>query len=637
MKKQIEATLRQGIIFLKNEQKKDGGFKDYAWGGEKLLERSTTFSTALILDILTEINLEKAESIRANASEFLLAQASKNFTFNYWKRGSEEEKKLPFPDDLDDTCCAAASLTKYKKELIGGEALAGIINILTFMEKKVGGPYYTWIVPKETGNDWRDIDLAVNSNIAYFLSLNEVFLSSIDELIEKAIGEADISSPYYISEMAVPYFISRFYKGNKKNKLIEYIVKKKENGFENILDNALAASALLNLNYPLIKLEKSLKDLLSATEWERESFVIESNKEGKTMIAGSPALTCAFCLEVLNKYQKLKEVDQRSLLSQPSEEIFNKLIFLMEDRFKETSPSFKFFAMETITLIFRKQSVRNLVLLPYFFSSVLKENSLSEKAIIDLCYGQALGWVAYTIYDEFLDGDQDERKISIANLCLRELTTTFSNLGKGNLEIKKLFITIIDKIDTANFWETNEARIKIEKNSILINKLPDFIKEEEKISDKSLGLALGPLALLLLNGKKLNSKDCKNLLIFVRSYIKARQLCDDIHDWEEDLRKGILTKVVVSILKSFMHEKNKNVIVMENDLEKLREIFWYSLVEDICMEIKGDLIKAERALLSLNITGCEVFLNLLKKTENVVNKTLDERKRTMDFINNFTK
>jgi len=85
---------------------------------------------------------------------------------------SKEFKSKPYPDDLDDTFCALNALYLFDRKLISGSAYAYIIQLLTKVEKNEGGPYKTWLVSKKTSG-WDDVDIVVNSNIAYFLWLQE--------------------------------------------------------------------------------------------------------------------------------------------------------------------------------------------------------------------------------------------------------------------------------------------------------------------------------------------------------------------------------------------------------------------------------------------------------------------------------
>lgn len=63
------------------------------------------------------------------------------------------------------------------REQFTGQDLAKILKILTDHEVVPGGPYF---------NENKEIDLTTNIAIAYFLSLNEVYLPNLDNLIKNA-------------------------------------------------------------------------------------------------------------------------------------------------------------------------------------------------------------------------------------------------------------------------------------------------------------------------------------------------------------------------------------------------------------------------------------------------------------------
>ena len=193
---------------------------------------------------------------------------------------------------------------EYDSKLIDGTAMAKIVNLLTAMEKKEGGPYKTWLVSESANKAWKDVDLAVNSNIGYFLSLEEIELENIDELINLAIEKEQLNSQYYPSIYPVVYFISRWFKSEKLIKII--LAKKKKDNWENPLNTALVISSLLNLGVEPKILEPSINYLIKNQKkdvsWKTNAFCIDPAINKKTYYAGSPALTTAFRVEALNKY-----------------------------------------------------------------------------------------------------------------------------------------------------------------------------------------------------------------------------------------------------------------------------------------------------------------------------------------------
>ncbi len=183
----------------------------------------TVFIPALILSCLNELKgYDDCAEIKTKLVKFLLTQKSKFWTFNYWRRDSSMVEERPYPDDLDDTFVSLAALHDYDPKIISGRVLSRAISILTALESAEGGPYTTWVVdPASAEQVWKDVDLAVNSNIANFLKKQAVELDNLRNMAEQAIEKADFYSPYYPKSLSVIYFISRFYKGEKKSKLAE--------------------------------------------------------------------------------------------------------------------------------------------------------------------------------------------------------------------------------------------------------------------------------------------------------------------------------------------------------------------------------------------------------------------------------
>lgn len=157
-------VLRSGkLAFLKGQQNKDGSFVSKT--GQSLdfartRASDTIFLTSLILSSLTSIPESlKLKKIKQKALVFLLSQKSEDWSFNYWKKGSDAAKILPYPDDLDDTFCALSAIFQTDPKALDAQALAKIVTLLTAVEEKEGGPYYTWIVPPTADKTWRDVPL----------------------------------------------------------------------------------------------------------------------------------------------------------------------------------------------------------------------------------------------------------------------------------------------------------------------------------------------------------------------------------------------------------------------------------------------------------------------------------------------
>ncbi len=646
----IESAISSGIDYLSQKQKQDGSFSNRISTSKNFSsykENQSAFPTSLILSSLNSLaDTGELGKIKNNVSKFILGQRSEFWSWNYWKRNSTESSELPYPEDLDDTCCGVAALMKYNSKLISAGALAKVINLLAYSESKEGGPYFTWITPPNADKGWKDVDLAVNSNVGYFLSLQEVTLPSIVSLTENAIASEKYDSPYYHSENSVIYFISRWYKGKKKSKALAYLLEKRQgdHSWGNPLETALAISALINFGYEKEKLERSIGYILrhqKSGEWKEHPFVIEFIKKKRNHYAGSPELTTAFCLEALNKFSTPnKEIKSKGKLANNKQQKMRKRIIEMSDkRFSEFNPE-----LAESFLIERRNTLKGdkadqIILLPYYFQKALGQKEIDESLIAELGTASLYGWMAYTIYDDFIDDEGDPKLLSLANICLRELTSIYSVNFVSDERFLKFFKNIMDRIDSANLWEASNCRVKISDSCLTIpEKLPEY-GNMERLADRSIGHALGAAAILYLNTNETESEEMKNLVSFFENYIIARQLNDDAHDWEEDLKRGQLSPAVVSILKRYVKSnasKNERELDLKKQLKQLQKIFWYDVIHEICNKALFHIVESKKNLESINgLNDKAIFENMLGAVEKSARKAVTEQREMLEFLEEY--
>jgi len=639
----------KSLAYLKNEQNSDGSFFCFVSQNPDDFDSAEDIkvipNNALILSCLN--NLDQPENsplqeIKENLANFLTNNKSDFWSFNFWDRESASALENSRPDDLINTFCSLAALQKNNPDIIDGQALALIVAILTSVEAKEGGPYNTWVVSKEKISDWHEIDLAANSNIAYFLELNEVDLPNIVQLVEQAIETEKYNSSHFPTVWPVVYFISRFYQGNKKENLINFILKnKKENsGWENNpLDTAFALLALANLGYELNFLKNSIKYIIQNQKdgiWPAQAFCFDSVKNEKRIIA-SGALTTVLCLEILEKYSNSTQKENID------EAIDKKQLGIYEQIINETGKIFSD-DLEKISLKFLDKMIlgdkdKQVVLMPYYFFKNLKDKTkIDERIIIKLGVANLLGWTAYTIFDDFLDKEGDPKLLPTAIVSKRTLTEIYSELAEQNQDIKTLFKETMQKLDNANSWEVQNCRAKIENVIMQIpDQLPDY-QDYSKLAERSLGHALGPVTILLLQGYDKNSDELKNLLEFFKHYIIAKQLNDDSTDWEEDIKKGQLNSACALLLAAWQKKTGKKQINLKTQFTALQQIFWSETITQMCEQILNHVDLAKQALSKINIlSDTQALENLLAPHENSAQKALKIQKETLKFIETYQK
>jgi hypothetical protein len=648
----INEAIRSGINFLARNQRKDGSLSSFVSASKRFdnaKENQSIFPTCLILSSLSGLSYSKdLGKIQKRAMKFLMSQRSDFWSWNYWKRISSESKSTPYPDDLDDTCCAMSALISNDPKIIPVKAIAKVVNILSFCESKEGGPYYTWITSADADKGWKDIDLAVNSNIAFFLSLQRVDLPSLVSLTEKAIFSEKYNSNYYHSSFSVIYFISRWYRGKKKDEIITYLLKKRLKNYSwgNPLETALSVSTLINLGYKKEKLEESIGYILKNRvngEWKACPFVIEKIKKEQKYYSGSTELTTAFCLEALGKFitqKKSVENKRKARTDGESKKIYEKIINFTDRRFSNFSSEIT----ENFSVVRRKilkgDEANRITLLPYYFQKSLGKNKyVDEKISIELGAASLYGWIAYTIYDDFFDSEGDPKFLSLANICLRELVSIYYDNFSKDKNFLKLFRDTMDRIDAANIWEMTNCRVRVTGSQLMVpDRLPDF-GNMEKLADRSIGHALGPAAMLYLDTGSIESTEVKNLMAFFENYIIARQLNDDAHDWEEDIKKGQLSPVAVSVLNKYLKRdgnKTTKELDLKRETEELQKIFWHEVIREVCDKTLFHIEKAKKHLEVIStMKNKSVFEGILEAVKNSAQEAIVEQKEMLEFLEEY--
>lgn len=639
---QIKSAITKGIGYLALKQQKNGSFLSLSSANPKnfnqTINYNSVFSTSLILGCLNNLEEDnKIRLIKQKCTSFLLNQKSPSWSFNYWVRGSKEAKKMPYPDDLDDTFCALSALYKHNPALFDGQVIAQIVTLLTGLETQEGGPYRTWLIDDKAPKIWQDVDLAVNSNIAYFLKLQGISLPNLNKFIASKVNQAKITSPYYPNPYPIIYFISRSIKQKYKAILKKMLYKEQKNDvWENPLYTALNISSLTHLGISLKNIIPAITYLLSQQSskgyWKAFAFCLDPALKEQTHYSGSEVLTTAFCLEAIQRYlvveqqSNVRGIENIHLQSDTSENIYRQIIRNINKRLSGLDSSLKTQAFDCLETTLQKDNKKQVALLPYYFKLSLgnRGKNITDQFLVVLGMANLYGWIAYTIYDNFLDNEGDPKKLSVANFALRELTKIFSTILPGT-EFDQFFDKIMDRLENANTWEVTNCR---SKNFTI----PDY-DDLEKLVDRSLGHALAPIAILFYLGFNDRSKEVKSLLHFFKHYLAARQINDDAHDWEKDLRMGHINSVGALLLK---RHSIKKATSLSAAVPKLQRLFWYKVIVQVSHMILIHTKMARKSLKQCSIVSNQTLADLmLANIEEGAKAALKERADAIKFLKSY--
>lgn len=634
----LRAAIDRGLAFIASAQYADGNFASFS-SPTKLpftpaLTYQTTFVPALILSAIAEHRSSATDKL----AQWLLTQKSPHWSFNYWAASAPQRKTLPYPDDLDDTFCALIALHRYDASIISAEALANIVKVLIAAESRTGGPYRTWLAPKDAPSIWHDVDLAINANVAAFLKLVADPLPNLTKLMGQAIKSRTFHSPYYPSAYPVIYYIARAYDGPLAAELAHYIINRRRHGWwGSPLSTALAVTSLVRLGRA-DACDEALERLIDTQQpdgsWPAEAFCIDPAINNKTHYSGAPALTTAFAVEALSACRRPSRRQRTSPPERQDEyadELHKQIVSRIRDDLQPVPPVLRAQTWNALRRTLVNDTDQEIALLAHFFNQSLKKPlPAPSELFVRLGAANLYGWTAYTIYDDFLDNEGDPQALSAANAALRYSVEHFRLALPDNAAFQKFTADVFDVVDNANAWELKYCRARVDGDTITLDALPPYTRTID-LSNRSLGHTLTPLAVLAASGMRLNDRRIRHISLALRHYIAARQLNDDMHDWQQDLCTGIITYVVSRLLhetgvKPGTHRLGQLMPGMQRQ-------FWNVTLPSICQIITRHTALARmNARASRLLAPDNLILKLADRIDRVVQKTLEEQAKAKDFL-----
>lgn len=624
--------IARAVAFLRDTQLPDGSIAGTSSTSRRPFKPQityhTTFTPALILAALSSV-AETAE-IRSRLAEWLRAQRSAAWSFNYWARASKEYATLSYPDDLDDTFCALIGLYLHDAQLITADVLGHVVRLLIATEATVGGPYRTWLATPDSDAIWKDVDLAVNSNIAYFLRQVAQPLPNLTAYLEQTITSGSFSSPYYPSATPLLYYVARAYRGPQEALLAAHIRKQR---VATPLATALIISSLLELGHHA-ELGPAVAKLRSWQQtdgsWPAEAYCIDPTRRGKTFYHGSKALTTAFALEAITRYaqhQPVYESNRHTPLPSADDSIIKTAI----NATKDLDEPVRSHIATLIHTTAQGDETHEITGIPRLFMQSLHDTpALPASLLTQLGAANLFGWMAYTIYDDFLDDTGDASLLSVANISLRRSLEGYLQAMPADTAFQKHVHRTFDTIDAANAWEIAHCRFTTAQHTISIAPLPDY-GNRKRLAERSLGHTLAPTAILCAIGYPPDSPQSKAVHRMLTHYLIARQLNDDMHDWEQDMRRGHISYAVQAILQAL--DKPPGAQELDNLVAEAQRQFWHHSLPILCDRTARHINLARMAAHASGIIGAQTpLLSLLDHLESVVTRTRSEQRKAEAFL-----
>lgn len=633
----ISEALTSAIIFVAKNQNTSGGFTSVSQHSNEENKNSnheTIFYPALIATLLKQINQPQINDIVEKIYFFLVKEKNNDWSFNYWSKRDPIFGSEPYPNDLDDTCLALAAFANYRSQSISGKGLAHLISFLINNETTPGGPYFTWLINIPRQGPWNDVDCAVNTSIAYCLDLQGIRLPNLDNYFQEVLESETYQSPYYCSRLSVLYLMSRVVDKKLYKTLSNAIKVELKAPVATLLDKALSAAALIRLGNSQSDVENLIEAIITAYgNYEADEMIIEKKSINTAITSGCSALTAAACAQALYYFQQSFTPTQTNLLNPESEEdeIHNKVIKNVAKRFAAVGKNIQKIGLEQLARIISQPISREITLVSYHTAQSLGSD-LDINEQINLGTANLFGWLAYDIYDTCYDTSNVTSALTVANFCLREATTNYYAIAERHTLNWSLITAIFDEVDQSYALEFETSKI----HSLICGELKRQITDQtENPTGRSIGHALGPLIIFQINKQtKINYQTYKS---FFGNYLAAKQLSDDLHDWRDDLKNGLLTQVTRPILAELCsHHKATELFNHKTHEHELEEIFWNTVCPNMLTIARGNIQQARSEISALPWKHePRFFVQLLSQLDQAFDSCLHTYQTAREFISNY--
>jgi hypothetical protein len=578
-----QALLRVDLVQrLKEVQLPDGSFVGTRWKNgiqDQGPVRLPMVCTAWIVIWLEEIATSPEErQIVEKALEFLDGRQVSKGGWSF--DGSDS---LP---DLDTTMVVLRALSSRG---INGSHVAVIANMLTSHEVDEGGPY-------RSSFEDQNLDPAVNLNVALCLRTQDVELENLDAYLGASL-EARTPSRRYLSDDFFSYLFACWSRNKKQQ------------------DDALDRFARTPSSQPFVR------------DWEQADEVWYG---GSALSAAAALMRTAKC--TIFESDQVERGNVVTHIAKQVDAYWEQRISLLPLGIQD--------ATKELFRLIRDEDAENAIAgLPALFVEAFDVSKVSEEMLVRLGVATVAGWMAYTVYDDILDDESDPRQLSAANIAFREMVRMFTELGVELDGFATKFHEVMDRIDAANQWEVTHCRAMIDDDSLMIDHLPDY-GDGSCLAERSLGHALAALAILMSKGG-VSLVEIEAVERWFIGYLAARQMNDDAHDWEEDLRRGHLNSVGVCILHAWQEEHGRSTEgaqrISLSAIPEMRELFWKKILPLVSERVLTLTATAREAM------TCSVFVHsprlekMLQSVERPAQKAIDDHRESQRFVEVFTR
>lgn len=272
---------------------------------------------------------------------------------------------------------------------------------------------------------------------------------------------------------------------------------------------------------------------------------------------------------------------------------------------------------------------KEMLLFPRFFANSLISSLPSDSLLHSLGVANLYTWMAYTIFDDFLDDEGESTLLPVATTAFQKTLYYLTQVAPIEM-ISSVFIGM----DQANAWEVAHCRFARVDTNITITALPRY-RQRQQLANRSFGHALGPL-IISHQLPHITPAQRDFIATGLRHYLIARQLNDDAHDWREDIEAGQASYVVTTILRS-MHV-DPGTYDLASLIRRMEHSFWHTDVRTVCDYIVHHVVASRQAFAASGLfTGQGDFFELLGAMEAIARRTMKGQREQQAFLQTYKK
>jgi hypothetical protein len=366
--------------------------------------------------------------------------------------------------------------------------------------------------------------------------------------------------------------------------------------------------------------------------WPAAAFCLDPVRDGVTYYDGSESLTTALALESLQLYSQPTRSLTKTRKRGPGIAFQTQVLAAVRRNCRSLEPELQSEMLSFVNRLAASSNGPEIIGLPLKFNHSLLEPlpRTAHPLLTKLGAANLYGWMAYTIYDDFLDEEGRPALLPVATAALRYSLAAFAQALPGDMAFQRLVRKTFDTIDGANAWEISHCRWQLSEDQLVVRELPDY-GDVTRLAERSMGYALTPLAVLCAGGVELNSKSLRGVRQAMVHYLTARQLNDDAHDWQVDLANGHITYVVARLLADEGVRSGRQRL--RPLVKRLQRRFWHQTLPELCQAMQTQTALSRDSLRGLpGLQPSNVITDLLDGIEASIADTLGAQAQAQSFL-----